>query len=86
MKRILLFAALFAVGLTSNAQSEDFNETFPDGWIVNRDLKLAKYDNPLTGTVDTGMVTAPISIGRTPFAGQSQYWYRSARCRAPSRG
>ena len=69
MKRILLFAALFAVGLTSNAQNENFNETFPDGWIVNRDLKLAKYDNPLTGVMDTGMVTAPINIGPTPRAG-----------------
>ena len=69
MKRILLFAALFAVGLTSNAQSADFNESFPDGWIVNRDLKIAKYDNPLTGVVDTGMVTAPINIGPTPNAG-----------------
>lgn len=69
MKRNLLLAALFAVGLTSNAQNADFNESFPNGWIVNRDLKIAKYDNPLTGALDTGMVTAPISIGPTPAAG-----------------
>lgn len=70
MKKFLLFAAMIAVGLMSNAQTfVDFNDAFPTGWIVNRDLKLSKYDNPLSGAVDTGMVTAPINIGPTPRAG-----------------
>ena len=69
MKKILLFAAMFAVGFSSYAQNEDFNDSYPAGWIVNRDLKLAKYDNPLTGMVDTGMVTAQINIGPTPNTG-----------------
>jgi len=69
MKKNLLFAAMIALGLVSNAQNETFNETFPDGWIVNRELKLSKYDNPdKGGALDTGMVTPPI-VFSTPSAG-----------------
>ena len=70
MKKFLLFAAMFAVGISSYAQTfVDFNDAFPTGWVVNRDLKLSKYDNPISGAVDTGMVTAPINIGPTPRIG-----------------
>ena len=61
MKKNLLFAAMIAVGLMSNAQDANFDDAYPEGWIVNREIKLAKYDNPITNKMDTGMVTPPIS-------------------------
>lgn len=61
MKKNLLFAAMIAVGLMSNAQDANFDDAYPEGWIVNREIKLAKYDNPIKERLDTGMVTPAIT-------------------------
>lgn len=42
---------------------------YPDGWIINRDLKMSQYDNPGNMyTLDTGLITPAIYLS-TPSAG-----------------
>ena len=52
-----------AAAFFGNAQTADFNDALPEDWIVNRDLKIGRYNNPANGCKeDTGLITPPIYI------------------------
>ncbi len=73
MKRILLFSLGIACALLTKAQSANFDNTFPGGWIVNPEIRIAPYNSPKTSACgdDIGMVTPPIDRTGTIHLGTS---------------
>ena len=51
------------------ASNVEASPKYPDGWIINRDLKMSQYDNPGNMyALDTGLITPAIYLS-TPSAG-----------------